>query len=239
MNNFWEDDLSAGYYDTILKKGLVKKRGVQSFWHLTTLKKISKYLKNDLDHLDYACGPGTLIGLFSNSNSTGVDIAEKQINFAKLNYSNKGSFLQIKDFDFNEKKYDVITVIGLIEFIEDSEVIKLIQKLERCLKINGKIILTTPNYSGLMNFYEYILNRVGNVDYKLEHINKKNAKSSKLLFSTLENYECSVKKFLNISIVFATFSHKIASMVEKLISKIFNNYFGSLIIVELVKKSNS
>ena len=78
MNEFWEKDLSSGYYDEIVKNGLVSKKGVQSFWHITTLNKISHYLSKDLVHLDYACGPGTLIGLFSESNSTGVDIASKQ-----------------------------------------------------------------------------------------------------------------------------------------------------------------
>ena len=236
MNEFWEKDLSSGYYDEIVKNGLVSKKGVQSFWHITTLNKISHYLSKDLVHLDYACGPGTLIGLFSESNSTGVDIASKQISFAKSNYSHKGDFYQTKDFTFSKNRYDVITVIGLIEFIKDDEFLKLITRLGECLKSEGKIILTTPNYSGLMNIYEYILNYFGDVDYEDQHINKKNTKSTNLLLSSLEGYQYNVEKFLNMSIIFSIFSHRYATKIENLLSKIFKNYFGSLLIVELVKK---
>jgi 2-polyprenyl-3-methyl-5-hydroxy-6-metoxy-1,4-benzoquinol methylase len=236
MNEFWEKDLTSGYYDEIVKKGLVSKKGVQSFWHITTLNKISHYLIKDLVHLDYACGPGTLIGLFSKSHSTGVDIAAKQINFASSNYSHKGDFYQTKDFTFSKKRYDIITVIGLIEFIEDDEFLNLIDELEKCLKSGGKIVFTTPNYSGLMNIYEYILNYFGDVDYEAQHINKKNVKSTKLLLASLEGFQYKVEKFLNMSIIFSIFSHRLATTIENLISKIFKNYFGSLLIVELVKK---
>ena len=112
MNEFWEKDLSSGYYDEIVKKGLVSKKGVQSFWHLTTLNKISHYLVKDLVHLDYACGPGTLIGLFSKSHSTGVDIAAKQINFASSNYSHKGDFYQTKDFTLVKIDMTLLQLLG-------------------------------------------------------------------------------------------------------------------------------
>ena len=48
MNEFWEKDLNVGYYDQIVKKGLQNKKGVQSFWHILTLKKVSKYLETNL-----------------------------------------------------------------------------------------------------------------------------------------------------------------------------------------------
>ena len=100
--NFGKKICLQGIMMKIVKKGLVSKKGVQSFWHLTTLNKISHYLVKDLVHLDYACGPGTLIGLFSKSHSTGVDIATKQINFASSNYSHKGDFYQTGDFTFSK-----------------------------------------------------------------------------------------------------------------------------------------
>ena len=87
MENYWELSIEAGYYDKIYKEGLIKKKGFQSNWHLTTLKKIEPYLIKGIDHLDYATGPGTLVGNFSRSRSIGVDLSKKQINFAKEKYS--------------------------------------------------------------------------------------------------------------------------------------------------------
>ena len=40
MNEFWIEDLEAGYYDKALNNGLRKKRGIQSNWHNTTFKNL-------------------------------------------------------------------------------------------------------------------------------------------------------------------------------------------------------
>ena len=83
------------------------------------------------NHLDYACGPGTLVGLFSQTKSIGVDISEKQIKFANKNYSHKGEFKLVNNFDFSKilNKFDVVTVLGLLEFLNEDEIIDLISKL--------------------------------------------------------------------------------------------------------------
>ena len=41
---------------------------------------------------------------------------------------------------------------------------------------------------------------------------------------------------MNLSLFFSIFSHSIAEKIENFIGKMFKNYFGSLIIVELIKK---
>ena len=64
------------------------KRKTKKFWNTVKLAqsnfpKISAYLEKDDVHIDYACGPGSFIGLYSNSKSIGLDISMKQINYAK------------------------------------------------------------------------------------------------------------------------------------------------------------
>ena len=56
MNNFWESELEAGYYDKVLEEGLKKNKGIQANWHNITQLYVRKYIKNDSNHLDYACG---------------------------------------------------------------------------------------------------------------------------------------------------------------------------------------
>ena len=92
MNNFWTDILEPGYYDKILINGLEKKRGIQANWHNLTFMHISQFLNPSMKHLDYACGPGTFIGNYSFSKSVGVDISDKQINFAKKNMVRNRNF---------------------------------------------------------------------------------------------------------------------------------------------------
>ena len=238
MNEFWNENLKVGYYDKIVKKGLYNKRGIQSFWHITTLSNVSNYIKKDTNHLDYACGPGTLIGLFSNAKSTGVDISKKQIIHANKNYGDKGNFYSLDNFQLEKhhNKYDTITILGLIEFLNHDEIKELINKLDKCLVVGGKIVLTTPNFGGFMKILEKFLNIFGSVDYSQQHINKFNTSSLKELSKTFTNYEPHLLKFMNLSIFLAFFSHRLAKLIEKIISKLFNNYFGTLFLVILTKK---
>ena len=71
--------IEIGYYDQIFKK----KNGIQSAWHNIKFN----YVKNEINqkniHLDIGCGPGTFLGLLKNKKCYGIDIANKQIEFAK------------------------------------------------------------------------------------------------------------------------------------------------------------
>ena len=63
------------------------------------IKTVQTFLSMKFKSFDYACGPGTLIGKYSNSISTGVDISKKQIDYALKNYFEKnGNFLTTNEF---------------------------------------------------------------------------------------------------------------------------------------------
>ena len=136
MNNFWEDQLSSGYYDNIVTTGVKNRRGIQACWHILTYKKVAKYVNNSFNHLDYACGPGTLIGQFTNANSIGVDLSSNQINYAIKKYGTKGNFMTIENFDFSKpaNKFEIITILGLFEYLEDSDILRLLDKIYDSLK---------------------------------------------------------------------------------------------------------
>ncbi len=239
MSEFWNEELSVGYYDKIVESGFEKGRGARSYWHITTLNKVLDYFDKHTVHLDYACGPGTLIGLSSSKESIGVDLSLNQVNFANNKYSQKGKFYTIEEFDFDQfsNKFDIVTVLGLIEFLSNQEIMNLINKIDKTLKVGGKIILTTPNFKGIMQVLEKIQNNLGSVDYRNQHVNKFNKKRLNSLLQNFNNFEFSIYSFLNISFVFSIFSHRISKNIENLIAKIFNNNFGSLFLIELMKKS--
>ena len=145
MNDFWEKDLDPGYYDKVLKAGLISGKGIQTNWHNITLLNAEQYIENNMKHLDYACGPGTLIGRYSHADSIGVDIAEQQIEYAKIQYEDKGLFVNMKDFSFDnyEEYFDVVTVLGLIEFLSDSEILELVKKIHKSLR--PCLLYTSPS----------------------------------------------------------------------------------------------
>ena len=239
MSEFWNDELSVGYYDKIVNEGFQNKKGVRSYWHISTLNKVLEFIDTNSSHLDYACGPGTLIGLSSSNNSMGLDISSKQIGYANENYSNYGKFYTLDEIDLNNfsNKFDVVTILGLIEFLKDEEIRDLINLLDKVLKKNGKIILTTPNFRGKMLIFETVQNYFGFIDYSKQHVNRFNKVKIISTFRSFSNYDFDYKTFLNISIVFSMISHSIASRVEKIIATTFKDKLGSIFIVVLTKRS--
>ena len=81
-----------------------------------------------------------------------VDISKSQIDYAQKKYDKNCDFLTLEVFKFKdyENTFDVITVLGLFEFIDDDEVNRLLNKFYSLLKNGGKLIITTPNFNKLM-----------------------------------------------------------------------------------------
>ncbi len=237
MNEFWNNELQPGYYDHVLERSLKNKKDIQGNWHEITFEKISFYLIKNKKHLDYACGPGTLIGRYSNSDSIGVDISENQIKYAREKYEDK-KFLEIKDFNFNEHKeyFDIITIIGLFEFLNDDEIIELLNKLLMNLKSGGKILITTPNFSFFFKFIIFLQNIFSDVNYKKLHVNKVTSKKLKKLLTRNNFTSFNISKILNFGVFFSIISNKFGKKLNQTIRKISRSNLGYLIFIELEKK---
>ncbi len=237
MSEFWKNKIQTGYYDKIVTEGLLKKQGIQPNWHIQTFKEIARCMNNHDKHLDFACGPGTFIGLYGSGNSIGTDISRNQIDYANDKYATKGTFLYIEEFNYNsyKNKFDVITILGLIEFIGDNEIIDLLDKLFTCLKPGGRLVLTTPNYGGGMIILEKLINLLGKTDYKNQHINRFNKNRLKKLLSQSSFNNSEITKFMNFGIFSSLFSFKVAEILLTLIGRIFNDFFGFMFKVELKK----
>lgn len=235
-NNFWFREIDSGYYEKILIKGLLSRKGLQSNWHNNTFIKMKSYLKKGLTHLDYACGPGSLIGNYSDSNSIGFDIVDKQIQYAKNKYENNNkSFTSEKSNIQLVNYFDVITINGLFEYLTNEEIINLLNELKMYLKRNGVILITTPNYFGIFRFIEKIGRIIGGVDYSKVNINKFNKRKVKSLLKNLDCEKFEVSKFMNLGIIFSIFSHSFGSKVENLIDKIFFGFFGMILFIKIYK----
>ena len=235
MNNFWETDLKAGYYDEVLEQGLKKKKGIQANWHNITQLHIKKYIESQFNHLDYACGPGTLIGKYTQANSIGVDIAQLQIDYANKKYGKYGKFLTTKDFEFDEyvNYFDVVTILGLVEFLSISEINQLLLKISYVLKPGGKLILTTPNFrSPIFPFSE----KLGIVNWSGEHKTKLNATSSLKVFDLDEFELIQIKKIVNFAMLASLISIKLGAFLESIIHKLTKGSIGFVLIIELKKK---
>tara|TARA_X000000950_G_scaffold58837_1_gene71329 strand:+ start:2002 stop:2724 length:723 start_codon:yes stop_codon:yes gene_type:complete len=240
MTNFWDSEFPTGYYDKVFQQGLLEDKGIQTNWHNLTFKKIKSYLFKSIDHLDYACGPGTFIGNFSEANSVGVDLAKKQINYAKEKYSNKFKFYDLIEFEskYETEKFDLITVLGLFEFLSYEDMIETLNFLYDKLKPKGRLILTTPNFNNLQfRILLLILNIFSNTGYRDQHINKLNKKKIRKIIKKTKFQEINkIYKFLNFGIAFSVFSIRSGEVFNNFIERLFSNNYGYLILCVLEKK---
>ena len=156
MDNFWESTLPSNYYDFLLKEGFYKNKGIQANWHNITFIKVQSSIKSTKKHLDFACGSGSFIGNYLTQELIGVDISLNQINYAKKTYGQLSDFYTLDEFDFKKyhQYFDSISVIGLLEYLDENDTLDLMENLYSILKDGGKLILTTPNYSAPMSFLE-------------------------------------------------------------------------------------
>ena len=240
MGTFDYQKLPSGYPDQNLTEGLKKGLGFQANWHDVIYKRVKSKMENYDSHLDFACGPGIFIGKYTDGNSVGIDIAEPQIDYAINKYGDKGEFL-VKDgnnIDFKENSFDIVTMLDFVEHIEDEEVISMLNEIYKFLKPGGKLIITTPNYNSLYRFLEMIVNIVGPVSYKDQHINKFHKKRLYTLLQQTKFTNIEVEKFLNFSCFFSVFSIKLAQKAENIVENIFSSFYGYVLLAVLHKQNN-
>ena len=135
------------------------------------------------------------------------------------------------EFD-DEGFYDVITLLEFIEHISSEEVNSLLLKCYNKLNSNGKIIITTPNYSGLWIFLEKIISFIGPVNYKFQHINRY---TKKRIEEEINFDNIVVKKYINFGIFLSFINTNFGIKVNELISKFFKNYFGYSLLITIEK----
>ncbi|MAR64495.1 MAG: hypothetical protein CMB83_00990 [Flammeovirgaceae bacterium] len=237
MSQFWEENLTEGYYDIITINGIKKNRGLRATWHNFTNLKVKDNISSSGLHLDYACGPGTLIGNYLDIESIGIDISRKQIEFASKKYKDKGLFVEIDKFKFQnyEKQFKTVTILGLLEFLNEEDITLLLNNIYNLLDDGGELILTTPNFKFGMNFLVNVQNIFGKYSYKETHISKfTKVKLSKLLENTkFASYE--INKYMNLSVFIGFINLKLATKVQFILDKYFGSYFGFMLIAKLRK----
>ncbi len=162
------DSIPAGYYDLVFRR----RRGVQSKWHHLKFARVAREIAGRRRLLDLGCGPGTLIGAFDESGRTsvGVDISGPQVAYARREYgSDTRTFLEELPDD---GEFDAVTLVEVIEHLAPAEVDALVGAGAERLAAGGKLVVTTPNFGSAWPVVESLVNRLGDVSYSFQHINR-------------------------------------------------------------------
>jgi len=99
--------------------------------------------------LDVGCGNGTFLAKMKNLGwqVCGTEVDENAALAARKEFGLEVFIGELKDAVFSNDFFDVITLGHVVEHLYDP--IELLEECKRILKPNGKLIITTPNTSGL------------------------------------------------------------------------------------------
>jgi ubiquinone/menaquinone biosynthesis C-methylase UbiE len=207
------DRIERGYYDEVMNVGT----GAQSKWHELKFKKLYRMigLENPKKLLDIACGPGTFISRLPNIiDCYGVDIAEKQIDYANQKFGKKNAqFLKCKNatYPFDDGTFDVITSIEFIEHISRDSCRQNMIEMKRCLKKGGKLFLTTPNYRSMWPILEYIVSFLTKENYIEQHITHYNRVSLERMLEECGFVNVKVGTYIFLSPFFSYLSSSLSN----------------------------
>lgn len=233
------EEIPAGYYYEVMRGG----HPIQRFWHQKKFLDVALDLPQSGRILDLGCSAGSFLDMMAESRpdltGIGVDIASRQIDYARLNVESKHQgrikFVQVDEREpqlpFESQSFDAVTCIEVIEHIHPYLALRMLADARRLLKPGGKLIVTTPNYRSAWPLIEWLLEKASPVKYHDQHINKYTPNS------LIKFLECGGYKIGGVRTIFmaapflAGLSWKLAENVHQM-EKSSGLRLGSLLVVE-------
>lgn len=144
------------------------------WWHIAkreiSVKLLEQFTKKrKLKILDIGCGTGKNVEVFSRFGQTwGIDISSEAISYCKKRGIKNIKRSRAEKTGFRRNSFDVITLLDVLEHVDDTETIK---EVLRILKPGGILLVSAPAYQGLWSKWDEVLH----------HKRRYNANSLKLL----------------------------------------------------------
>ena len=109
--------------------------------------------------LDLGCGAGAIMPLLHAREYIGVDLNPAHIEAAKAKYSGADfrSGDAISFVETIDKKFDLITMIGLLHHLDDDQVRRIMRGAKRALNPNGKVVAFDVGFEARQNPIAYLL----------------------------------------------------------------------------------
>ena len=224
-----DDSIPVGFYDEVFQIN----RGIQCKWHHHKFRQDRGRSRPRVsNHLDFGCGPGTLIDLLPpRISAVGVDIAAPQLSYAEKNYAGpEKQFIRIDSpqLPFADRNVRLISCVEVIEHLELKLTREILKEFIRVLRPGGKLIITTPNYGSLWPLVEVMVNRLSDVSYEEQHITKFKRASLLALLKEIGFSQIEVTSFMSASPFLAGINWSLADWAwtpDQIVSRVGGSAF--------------
>jgi len=222
--------IPPGHYDLAYRRG----RGIQSKWHHLKFQRVAQELTGYRRVLDVGCGPGTLVGMLSRDHEAfGVDITEPQIEYANRVYAAAPpSFFAgaVEDLPDELGQFDALSAVELIEHLPPEMADRTLRAAVERLRPGGKLVLTTPDFRSAWPLVERIVDRLGEVEYYVQHINRLTPAKLVRQLEAVGLREVRVRKYLFLAPFAACFGWRFADRISRLESGFVENRLGLIML---------
>lgn len=132
---------------------LIQKKQLSRYFYLLTRPK-----KNQISVLDLGCGDGEVTlklllesGIFTNSTLkvTGVDISQKALSVFTARTGFEAISSEVTNLPIPDSSVDLVVLDDVLEHLEDTD--KCMQEINRVLRGDGLLLLSTPNLAAWFN----------------------------------------------------------------------------------------
>lgn len=159
-----------GYYYLAYAQG----NRVQRYWHRGKFSRVLARPRHS-PILDVGSGPGVLSTLLRDGNQlvVSVDRSFDVIRFARQAHpETSGVVADVRHLPFRPGRFQTIFLVEVIEHIPPEWSLEVLRELQAMLHAGGRLVLTTPNYRSLWPLLEWLVSRLGPIDYTQEHVNR-------------------------------------------------------------------
>jgi SAM-dependent methyltransferase len=222
--------IPRGHYDVAYRRS----SGIQSKWHHLKFDRVARQVEGRRRILDVGCGPGTLLGALGEEHEcVGVDITAKQIGYAQEVYgSATRSFYacSLEELATELGPFDAVTAVELIEHLPEDLARSTLETAVERLRPGGKLVVTTPNYRSAWPLVERMVDRLGDVEYYVQHINKLNRGSLGTLLEGIGLRDVEVRAYLAFAPFSAPLGWEFADRVARREAGPIENRLGLLLM---------
>ena len=203
----------------------------KNHWWFESRKKIVQNIlkknikKKKIKILDFGCGVGINLEMLSKfGDLTAYDDNKIVLKFIKKKFFNRK--IRFTNTLSDKKKYDLIIAMDVIEHINDDK--KIVEKLNKKLLKNGKILITVPAYNFLFTTKDKILHHKRRYSKKsILNILKPNFKKIKCSYYNFFLAPLIIPTLLFYKIFNIEFIDKVEKKGNNLLNYLFKKIFSS------------